>query len=150
MIIRWVGCKSFPVTVAFSQSIKTGQTSHYHYSFFNLPYSLPLVSQWSRLSFSALLVSTPPVPAWLSNLIQCLRWYWSTFGPSAQDKPLGYRGTSVLSMTWHYRHTEILSSSSLVSMISSTPPALPLTSRTSQLLPRSRVTYLQMTVLPRL
>jgi hypothetical protein len=26
------------------------------------------------------------------NLISALRWYWSTFGPSAQGKPLGYGG----------------------------------------------------------
>jgi hypothetical protein len=54
------------------------------------------------------------------NLISALRWYWSTFGLAAQDKPLGYRGLMVPPMTWRYSPTETLASSSLVSMISST------------------------------
>src|SRR6266850_712908 len=82
------------------------------------------------------------------NLISALRWYWSTFGPSAQGKSLGYRGSVIPHMTWRYSPTETLASSSLVSMISSTLQALPPTSLTFQLQPRSRATYLQMMVFP--
>lgn len=133
-----------------SKGIKTGQTSHYHYPFLNPPSSFPyrLIMVKAVVLGAAGQYSSSSCMA--PESYKYLRWYWSTFGPSAQDKPLGYRGISVLPMAWHCRHTELPSSSSLVSMISSTPPASLLTSRTSQLPPRSRVTYLQMTALPRL
>jgi len=133
-----------------SKGIKTGQTSHYHYPILNPPSSLPYRLTMVKAVVLGAAGQYSSSSCMAPESYQCLRWYWPTFGPSAQDKPLGYQGTSVLTTTWHCRHTEIPSSSSLVSMISSTPPASPLTSRTSQLLPRSRVTYLQMMALPRL